>query len=183
MNLEDYKLFTPTTALYPEFNEFYYLKLGLKSEAGELIGKVAKLHRGDKTFVEMREGLISELGDICWFISQFNNRTKFFKFTPDQQTFNWMSDQIGSTSCLTVTADRIYDICRDIFVDGNWSKIGDPEVLDRDAVRHTTSHLMTEVMNMAMLLGVTLEELFDNNYEKLTGRQARGTIKGEGDVR
>lgn len=51
MNLNDYQLFTRTTAVYPGanehgFQEMNYLVLGLASEAGEVAGKLKKVIRG-----------------------------------------------------------------------------------------------------------------------------------------
>jgi NTP pyrophosphatase (non-canonical NTP hydrolase) len=70
MNLHEYTKATNETAIYPEAGtgarlEFYYLALGLTSEAGEVAGKIKKLIRDD-TYDQ--EALAQELGDIFWYL-------------------------------------------------------------------------------------------------------------------
>ena len=70
---QEYKEFTRTTAIYPTqfpYN-FYYLTLGLTSEAGEVAGKLKKFMRDDaagaKVTEEQKDKLLSELSDVVWY--------------------------------------------------------------------------------------------------------------------
>jgi len=65
MNLNDYKIWTRSTAIYPENMALEYLALGLCSEAGEVAGKVKKYIR-DGGFNS--EALEAEIGDVFWYL-------------------------------------------------------------------------------------------------------------------
>lgn len=47
-----------------------YPTVGLADEAGEVAGKVKKLLRDGTSYEATKEALISELGDVLWYISQ-----------------------------------------------------------------------------------------------------------------
>src|ERR1019366_7796168 len=66
----DYMEFTRSTAIYPKERELEYLALGLTSEAGEVEGKVKKVIRDNNGMVsqETETALISELGDVAWYL-------------------------------------------------------------------------------------------------------------------
>lgn len=72
MNNDSYRQLAKTTAVYPEARtgslaELMYLALGLAGEAGEVANKVKKLYRdGDRD----REKLVSELGDVLWYLTR-----------------------------------------------------------------------------------------------------------------
>ncbi|MDE1857039.1 MAG: nucleoside triphosphate pyrophosphohydrolase family protein [Candidatus Micrarchaeota archaeon] len=70
MDFNEYQSNAVRTAMYPENLEgnFYYTTIGLAGEVGELLNKVKKIAR-DKKMPE-REDIISELGDILWYLSQ-----------------------------------------------------------------------------------------------------------------
>jgi len=65
MNLNDYQIWTRSTAIYPENMALEYLALGLCSEAGEVAGKVKKYIR-DGGFNS--EALEAEIGDVFWYL-------------------------------------------------------------------------------------------------------------------
>ena len=68
----DYKVEADTFASYDNATYPYYL---LVEETGELIGKFAKIERGDpKTKLDSyRFEIAKEIGDICWAVSQLYN--------------------------------------------------------------------------------------------------------------
>lgn len=72
MELNEYTKRTMDTAIYPEAGtgsdgEFYYLALGLTSEAGEVAGKVKRMYRDGK--LDIGE-LAYELGDCFWYLAR-----------------------------------------------------------------------------------------------------------------
>lgn len=72
MNLNEYRNFTRTTAIYPEagtgaVHELMYLSLGLAGEAGEVANNVKKLYR-DGDDAARREKLKTEIGDVLWYL-------------------------------------------------------------------------------------------------------------------
>lgn len=73
--LEQYEKFCESTAVYPKDIEIFYLTLGLSGEAGELSNKVKKVYR-DKEGIfnnETKEELLSELGDVLWYLTRLSN--------------------------------------------------------------------------------------------------------------
>lgn len=68
VTFDGYQDFTDTTAIYPKSKALEYLAMGLTSEAGEVAGKVKKFIR-DGVLDEF--ALVSELGDVLWYLAQF----------------------------------------------------------------------------------------------------------------
>lgn len=73
--LDNYVSFTKTTAIYPgeqtdpRVIKLLYLGNGVAGEAGEVAGKIKKLHR-DGWSEELVSKLEDELGDVLWYIAQ-----------------------------------------------------------------------------------------------------------------
>lgn len=67
MNIDDYTIWTRTTAIYPENEALQYLALGLCSEAGEVAGKIKKYIR-DGGFSS--EEIEKELSDVFWYLAR-----------------------------------------------------------------------------------------------------------------
>lgn len=74
-NLGDlsYGDFVKITSVYPVNNELEYLTLGLIGEAGEVAGKVKKVIRGDYPIEEVKGDIVSELGDVLWYLAAMCN--------------------------------------------------------------------------------------------------------------
>ena len=77
IDLEEYEEFVDATANYPivgrsDFDYLAYPTLGLVGEAGEFANKVKKIDRDDDGLLtlECRVALISELGDVLWYITR-----------------------------------------------------------------------------------------------------------------
>ncbi len=73
MDFTDYQTKSRKTAKYPVIGHaVIYPTLGLANEAGEVAGKIKKVFR-DKGGVigeTEREALMSELGDVLWYLAQ-----------------------------------------------------------------------------------------------------------------
>lgn len=71
MNLNDYQEKAEQTAIYSDEYAILYPTLGLVGEAGEVANKVKKILRDNEGEMgeEQRESLISELGDVLWYVS------------------------------------------------------------------------------------------------------------------
>src|SRR3989344_3231733 len=73
MTLDEYQKAADSTARYPDSGKNYlYPTLGLVGEAGEIANKVKKIQRdmGNVVDEEYRKDILSELGDVLWYISQ-----------------------------------------------------------------------------------------------------------------
>lgn len=73
--LATYQSEASTTAVYPargrhNLEALTYCTLGLANEAGELAGKVKKVHRGDMPLVDAEDAILDEAGDILWYLAQ-----------------------------------------------------------------------------------------------------------------
>lgn len=66
--MNQYQAMASEYAEYPKEVAGIYPVLGLASEAGEVAGKIKKVLRGDGTKID-REALISELGDVYWYLA------------------------------------------------------------------------------------------------------------------
>ena len=72
-NFDDYQEWTRETAVYPDYDCFNYLIMGLCGEAGEVANKYAKYLRDDTDFWEeggTRDQIIKELGDVLWMLAR-----------------------------------------------------------------------------------------------------------------
>jgi NTP pyrophosphatase (non-canonical NTP hydrolase) len=69
MNINTYQQEAAKTAIYS--NKIIYPTLGLAGEAGEIANKVKKILRDNSGELEedVRQNLISELGDVLWYVA------------------------------------------------------------------------------------------------------------------
>jgi NTP pyrophosphatase (non-canonical NTP hydrolase) len=69
MNINEYQKQASETAIYQD--KVIYPTLGLAGEAGEIANKVKKILRDSSGEIqeEVRQNLISELGDILWYVA------------------------------------------------------------------------------------------------------------------
>lgn len=181
MDLKSYVAFTPSTAIYTKDNEVEYLSLGLVSEVGELSGKVAKLFRGDKTIEGMKEKIAQEVGDIFWFLSQMHHLSEHIDiFEVENGYLDGVYDYEWHTKVTEKeTLDILYSLCKDLQLE-SWHFLTYERLFETDSNSVILS-IMGAAISVVVLLGYTAEEVYDLNYEKLTGRKAAGTIKGDGD--
>ena len=79
MDFRKYQKLSRKTNLYKEKGKsIHYAVLGIASEAGEVAGKAKKIIR-DKNGIIDKEGrhdLISEMGDVLWYVSQLASELK-----------------------------------------------------------------------------------------------------------
>lgn len=69
MNINEYQKQASKTAIYKD--KIVYATLGLAGEAGEVANKVKKILRDNSGELQenVRQDLISELGDVLWYIA------------------------------------------------------------------------------------------------------------------
>lgn len=69
MTLDEYQQRAVRTAIYPSHVSILYPLIGLSNEAGEALGKMKKILRGDKTLPETHADLVAEVGDVLWYVA------------------------------------------------------------------------------------------------------------------
>lgn len=148
-----------------------YIFNGLRSEIGEAYGKFAKYDLKGATpeaFAKMRDGMILELGDICWYIALAVHVKQFAPVLcagkpvrdheySDEERDEWINHDL----------DYLYRHAASF----NWA------VLTVNDVRF----LVYTVENLAHLIGSDLPEVMSLNVAKLGVRQAENTLIGNGD--
>ena len=69
MNINEYQQRASETAIYQD--KVVYPTLGLVGEAGEIANKVKKILRDNAGEIQedVRQNLISELGDVLWYLA------------------------------------------------------------------------------------------------------------------
>lgn len=69
--LAEYQVAAAKFALYPKDQGVVYTAAALAGEAGEYVGKVSKIIRGDYNLEApgIRQKLVDELGDVLWYLS------------------------------------------------------------------------------------------------------------------
>lgn len=76
-SFDEYQRGAAKTAIYPNVgNNIYYPALGLGGEVGEVLNKIKKIMRGDKSLEDKREEIAAELGDCMWYIAQLATELK-----------------------------------------------------------------------------------------------------------
>lgn len=68
MHMNDYQQAAIKTAVYPPESKVIYPALGLANEAGEALGVIKKMMRGDPPS-NSQEKLKAELGDTLWYLA------------------------------------------------------------------------------------------------------------------
>ena len=161
--LRDYFAWTHTTAVYPSENATAYLEMGLWGEIGELANKIKKVLRGDTTWDDpaWRAAAQAELGDVFWYVSE---------------------------SCRDIGHTPAHAISSALAETGVNGSERDRPAWVQDATRSLLSEFFIDgYLRQALLLCVALDfdliETLQLNREKLTSRQARGAIQGDGDNR
>ena len=79
MDFNDYQKKAWETAIYPnKGNNIIYPTLGIGGETGEVLEKIKKILRDEKSeiSVEKKEELIKEIGDILWYIAALSTELK-----------------------------------------------------------------------------------------------------------
>ena len=164
MNLSEYRESMWKFAVYPNSGSNpLYAELGLLSEIGELAGEAKRVIRDDEGEItsERRDKMISELGDIMWYLSAISHErgSEYFLLSLDKiennslETFPSVSDFL---TCINNLPTIYYS--------------------DKDEIEEFHAKLKS----LINYLETSLEEILKNNIDKLQSRMDRNKIKGSG---
>jgi|SRR3989344_8488037 len=79
MEFNEYQKKAFETAIYPNKGDnIVYPALGIGGETGEVLKKIKKILRDDKSIIEeeKKEELIREIGDVLWYIAALSTELK-----------------------------------------------------------------------------------------------------------
>lgn len=76
-NLNNYQMQAREFAIYPEHMKVVYPALGLAGEAGEVVDKVKKIYRDDRTDARFLAEIAKEIGDVMWYCAALANDLGF----------------------------------------------------------------------------------------------------------
>ena len=76
-DLNFYQTASRDYAKYDVWGDFEYPALGLTGEAGEVANKIKKLRRDGVEWTDIREDMISELGDVLWYLARIADAFRF----------------------------------------------------------------------------------------------------------
>lgn len=168
----DYLPLAVSTAL-PTGLQPRYIFNGLRSEIGEAYGKFAKYDLKGATpeaFAKMRDGMILELGDVCWYIAlavyvkrlpgiALTDRAELHFTYSLEERDNWINHDL----------DYLYRHAATF----TW----------RTLTHNDAKHLLYTVEHLAHLIGSDLPEVMSLNVNKLGVRKLEDKLIGEGDYR
>ncbi len=155
----------------PECTNFQYLYSGLKSEIGEVFGKLKKFDRGDFGIEELREGVRFEIGDVLWYIAMIG------EYVVDGDRGAFLGKSINLMSFCMGVDFPFKEICLlDEYVSHTKKTVGRWREQDEE-------NLIMCCSDVAESFNLTLEECAVAVIEKLKKRKEENKICGDGDYR
>lgn len=153
-----------------------YLVLGLKGESGEVCDSFKKYLRGDYSYVDLRDRIVSEVGDLLWYLAiSFKYGVVTSQFSGfDEARFQYIVNPVFDHSAFP-TSERhvilgLLHIGR--LIDALCQNIMSSNI-------HET--LIYDIVSCISGL-VNVEEAQDVVIAKLKERKESGTIKGSGET-
>lgn len=166
MNLNDYQRAAYATAIYPEQYRVAYPMLKLMGELGEL-GEVLDYSDIDKN------DLIKECGDVMWYVAALCTDLGI-----DLESIPYENRAGNCYHQSTVAGMRLCETLGKKLRDG---KISDDRSKEIPFLLGNIIEGVTATLRFAE--GTTLHDVLVANIKKLTSRQERGTLTGDGDNR
>lgn len=163
---------------------FGYLIAGLNDEAQELVDSVDA-----GWFSTALDGTVGELGDVLWYNARLHNRV----VGASSATLSEKEMAFSLPRAAVSSADSLKELTRAVrahagTVSGLVKKTirGDDGKLERAARALTMLEDMRTLLDRAaqeISRGLRLKDVARKNVEKLSSRQDRGVLKGDGDNR
>jgi len=154
-------------AIYPKEYALTYCSLGLLSEVGEVAGVIKRVFRGDHSEIP-RDRLISEIGDVLWYVSEIARATDI---TLDDISIAEYVRTASITIPLKPVEEYVYQL----------------HVLTLDLFDTHTKEIIDKILYtcicLCMKVNASLEDAAIENVAKLTKRRESNKIKGYGDDR
>lgn len=165
--VNEYQEFTRTTAQYPSSLAIAYTRLGFLGELGEVANKYKKVLRGDYELDAVKEDLIAESGDLCWYFVRYLDELDY--------RASWGFKLVEFDELKYSVLNRIESLIDEIASTFNRVPLVD---------NHYLLQNVGILLNLFCLkLDTTLVDVLTLNRAKLQDRLERNVIKGSGDNR
>lgn len=168
MDIKTYKTIIEKTAVFPkkvDNFELAYGFLGLIDESQEVVQSYSQMINNPNE--GSLNGLIKEIGDVFWYITSIS------------EVLNLNLEEIFNLESETFISDKnIYTYC------GNVKKFyRDQKPVDSEELEKILNMLVKNMMTLVEDHNVSIFDIMEENFNKLTNRLENNTIKGDGDER
>jgi hypothetical protein len=175
MLLNEYQTGAVSTAIYT--GKLVYPTLGLCGELGELLEAM-------QSRPASRDRIMKEAGDVLWYAAnvaadidmQLSDIMGRDVFVDDDEWY--VADIVVE---LPLWTGQVAENAKKILRDNGGEVTADRSKKIAEALKNII--LLLERLCGSCFFGFTLEECAQLNYEKLTSRQERGVLRGDGDNR
>ena len=165
--IEDYYNLVEETCVNSSWEALYY---GLIEEVGELAGIFKRHYRGDENrqleLPEVREKMIKELGDICWYLFAINE-------------YYGMYHPMGELAFSKLPKECHYcieDLLKNILTFPDYKS-------ETNIISDVFAMSARCLVGIAQEYSISVEGILTANIQKLTSRKERNVLMGEGDDR
>lgn len=177
LTLHQYQQRARSTAIYPVTARVIYPALGLAGEFGELAGAIRR-----RSLPETRK----EFGDVIWYSANLcaDLDTTLNECLLEDSTFTFHQIYAYTPSDnpyvdAAVDVGRILEYTKKMIRDDAGVML-QPR---RENIIQSIASLLEKLASMARCYGFTIQEAAELNLEKLSDRQQRQVLQGDGDNR
>lgn len=192
ISLNQYQQESKKTAIYPVIggNPSMYPMLGLVNEAGEVAGKVKKLHRDEKAQITLafKEALAKEIGDVAWYLAQLCSDAGIMIEGYSMAAYEQerVITQLGMGPTISAHAVDLNLHCGRLA--SCYKMAVNSETLPmssatKEGAKDILGIIMYHFDSLCDFTGFTPLEVCQMNLFKLFKRKDEGTLKGDGDDR
>lgn len=115
--------------------------------------------------------------EVAHSFAKYNDKLGQSEAYREAVTFLYPSSKLSGEA--GEVSEKMAKLVRDKGI-GRWKDISDE---DKESLKKELGDVLWYVAEIATLLGITLSEVAQANYEKILGRVHRGTVHGSGDNR
>jgi len=189
-----YQSKTQETAIYPgqgSVTGLSYVSLKLGGETGEVLEHLGKALRDDAgELTEDRATLLSkEIGDVLWYVARFAHELGFKLAMVIEQDIDDLRVGIPgrgtptARTCIGLGLSRNVGLLSARLFGVLITKAGNYDSADKDFFAMRLACIFHWLNQLAVECALDIQEIADENLEKLARRKARGTLHGNGSDR
>jgi hypothetical protein len=193
MQFKEYQTQALTTRIYPNVGSNYqYCFFGLIGEFGEVVEKLntpfSNSMFNDTSDLYKKE-LAKEIGDVMWYIAglddelqlncsiSYDTNVYINSLNISKKTFKL--DTVSDVDKITTTIGKISEIIKKAIRDSEG--VISTEKIDLIRTYLTAIHYF--IIGIAAFMGISIDQVMQDNIDKLQSRKDRGVLGGSGDNR